>query len=177
MLKMGGTAAIVIPQGVLFGAGKAFVEARKIMVEKSELKAVITMPSGVFRPYAGVGTAILLFTKGSETNSVWFYDMQNDGYTLDDKRNKTKKSDLQDIIKQYHQRTSKVSTDKEREGFFFSIAKQEIVDNGYDLSFNKFRKEIYEEIAYEEPKLIFEKLEAIEANILKGINDLKELIS
>lgn len=177
MLKMGGTAAIVIPQGVLFGSGKAFVECRKIMVEKSELKAVITMPSGVFKPYAGVGTAILIFTKGSETNTVWFYDMQNDGYTLDDKRNKTEKSDLQDIIKQYHQKNSRVSTDKEREGYFFSISKQEIVDNGYDLSFNKFRKEIYEELVYEEPKLIFEKLETIEATILKGINDLKELIS
>ena len=176
MLKMGGTAAIVIPQGVLFGSGKAFVEARKLMVEKSELKAVITMPSGVFKPYAGVTTAILIFTKGSETNTVWFYDMQNDGYTLDDKRNKSDKSDLQDIIKQYSQRTSTASTDKEREGFFFSISKKEIIENGYDLSFSKFRKEIHIEVTYEEPKLIFEKLEKIESTILQGISELKELI-
>lgn len=177
MLKIGGTAAIVIPQGVLFGSGKAFVEARKIMVEKSELKAVISMPSGVFRPYAGVSTAILLFTKGNQTNTVWFYDMQNDGYTLDDKRNKTDKSDLQNIIKEYNQKTITISTDKEREGFFFSIAKQEIIGNNYDLSFNKYRKEIYDEVTYEEPKAIFAKLDIIEANILKGISELKELIS
>jgi type I restriction enzyme M protein len=176
MLKMGGTAAIVIPQGVLFGGGKAFIEARKIMIEKSELKAVITMPSGVFKPYAGVTTAILLFTKGSETNTVWFYDMQNDGYTLDDKRNKTDKSDLQDIIKRYHNRSTIPSKDVEREGFFFSIAKQEIIENSYDLSFSKYRKEIYEEVMYENPKVIFERLETIEATIFKGIGELKELV-
>lgn len=176
MLKIGGTAAVVVPQGVLFGGGKAFIEARKIMVERSELKAVITMPSGVFKPYAGVSTAILLFTKGGESKTVWFYDMKNDGYSFDDKRNKTDKSDLQDIIKQYHRRNSLPSTTQEREGLYFSISKQEIVGNSYDLSFNKYREEIYKELEYEEPKLIFERLEAIEANIMKGIDQLKELI-
>jgi type I restriction enzyme M protein len=176
MLKMGGTAAVVVPQGVLFGSGKAFVEARKIMVEKSELKAVITMPSGVFKPYAGVSTAILLFTKGSETENVWFYEMQNDGYTLDDKRNKIDNSDLQDIITQYHNRTAKASTEAERECFFFAIPKHEIIDNGYDLSLSKYKKEVYEEVTYESPKVIFEKLETIETSILKGISELKELI-
>jgi len=176
MLKMGGTAAIVIPQGVLFGAGKAFVEARKIMVEKSELKAVISMPSGVFKPYAGVSTAILIFTKGSETNNVWFYDMQNDGYTLDDKRNKTEKSDLQDIIIQYSQKPSIASTDEERKGLYFSIAKQEISENNYDLSFSKYRREVYEEVEYEETKVIFEKLQVIQAKICKGLSELKELM-
>jgi type I restriction enzyme M protein len=102
--------------------------------------------------------------------------MQNDGYTLDDKRNKTDKSDLQDIITQYHKKPSNASSEKEREGLHFSIAKQEIIENTYDLSFSKYRKEIYEEVTYEEPKLIFEKLENIEASILKGISELKELI-
>jgi len=176
MLKMGGTAAVVVPQGVLFGSGKAFVEARKLMVEKSELKAVITMPSGVFKPYAGVSTAILLFTKGSETNTVWFYDMQNDGYTLDDKRNKSDKSDLQDIVNQYRQKTSIASNEQEREGFHFSIVKQEIIDNSYDLSFNKYRKEVFLEVTYENPKIIFEKLESIEERIMKGISELKVLV-
>ncbi|MBM7420463.1 MULTISPECIES: type I restriction-modification system subunit M [Chryseobacterium] len=176
MLKVGGTAAIVVPQGVLFGAGKAFLECRKIMLEKSELKAVITMPSGVFKPYAGVSTAILIFTKGSTTDTVWFYDMQNDGYTLDDKRNKSDKSDLQDIVKQYHQKTSTASTEQEREGFNFSIAIKEIIDNGYDLSFSKYKIEVYEEETFEDPKVIFEKLESIEVTILKGISELKELI-
>ena len=176
MLKIGGTAAVVVPQGVLFGSGKAFVAARKIMVEKSELKAVITMPSGVFKPYAGVSTAILIFTKGSETNNVWFYEMQNDGYTLDDKRNKTDKSDLQDIIKQYHNRTAKASTEAHREGLHFTIPKQEIVDNGYDLSLSKYKKEVHEEVTYEHTEVIFEKLENSEVTILKGISELKELV-
>jgi type I restriction enzyme M protein len=176
MLKMGGTAAVVVPQGVLFGSSKAFVEARKIMVEKSELKAVITMPSGVFKPYAGVSTAILLFTKGSETNTVWFYDMQNDGYTLDDKRNKTDRSDLQDIINQYHKRSLIPSTDKEREGLFFSISKQLIIDYNYDLSLNKYKMEDYFEEVFENPKEIFEKLENIEEDIIRGIKELKKLV-
>ena len=176
MLKMGGTAAVVVPQGVLFGSGKAFVEARKIMVEKSELKAVITMPSGVFKPYAGVSTAILLFTKGSETNNVWFYEMRQDGYDLDDKRKKNDKSDLQDIVEQFHNRITKPSTEKESENNYFAIAKQEITDNGYDLSLSKYKKDVYEEVYYEEPIVIFEKLENIEENILKGIRELKELI-
>lgn len=176
MLKMGGTAAVIIPQGVLFGTGKAFIEARKLMVEKSELKAVITMPSGVFKPYAGVATAILIFTKGSETNTVWFYDMQNDGYTLDDKRNKINKSDLLNIVQEYHDRSSLPSTDLQREENYFSITKNEIVENDYDLSFSKYKNEVYEEKSYENPKLIFEKLEAIELKIMKEINELKELI-
>ena len=176
MLKMGGTAAVVVPQGVLFGSGKAFVEARKIMVEKSELKAVITMPSGVFKPYAGVNTAILLFTKGSETNNVWFYEMRQDGYDLDDKRKKNDKSDLQDIVTQYQNRSATASTDEERENNYFNISKQEIIDNSYDLSLSKYRREVYEEVTYEKPNIIFERLETIENSIIKGIRELKELV-
>lgn len=176
MLKMGGTAAVVVPQGVLFGSGKAFVEARKIMVDKSELKAVITMPSGVFKPYAGVSTAILLFTKGSETNNVWFYEMRQDGYDLDDKRKKNDKSDLQDIVTQYHNRKATASSDQERENNYFSIPKQEIVDNSYDLSLSKYRNEVYEEVTYEAPEVIFKRLETIEDSIIKGIRELKELV-
>ena len=176
MLKMGGTAAVVVPQGVLFGSGKAFVEARKIMVEKSELKAVITMPSGVFKPYAGVSTAILLFTKGSETNNVWFYEMRQDGYDLDDKRRKNDKSDLQDIVTQYHYRSTAASTDEERENNWFSVTKQEIVENSYDLSLSKYKHEVNEEATYEKPKVIFKNLETIEDSISNGIRELKELV-
>ena len=177
MLKMGGTAAVVVPQGVLFGSGKAFVEARKIMVEKSELKAVITMPSGVFKPYAGVSTSILIFTKGGETNNVWFYEMQNDGYSLDDKRSKIGKSDLQEIIKQYQSRSISPSSVEQRNAQFFSISKQEIIENDYDLSLSKYKKEVYEEVTYQKPKAIFEKLEGIEANISKGLKELKGVMS
>ena len=104
MLKMGGTAAVIVPSGVIQNSGKAFEALRKLIIEKAELKAVIAVPSGAFKPYAGVSTAILIFTKGGETNHVWFYDMQADGYTLDDKRNKIAESDLPDIVQRYKNR-------------------------------------------------------------------------
>lgn len=104
MLKMGGTAAVIVPSGVIQNSGKAFEALRKLIIDKAELKAVIAVPSGVFKPYAGVSTAILIFTKGGETNHVWFYGMQTDGYTLDDKRNKIAESDLPDIVKRYKAR-------------------------------------------------------------------------
>ncbi len=172
MLKMGGTAAVVVPQGVLFGSGKAFVAAREIMVEKSELKAVIAMPSGVFKPYAGVATAILIFTKGGETKNVWFYDMKADGYTLDDKRARIGQSDLLDIVKLYKAR-SKNSV--ERTGQYFFVPKKEIVENEYDLSLNKYKKEVYEEVKYERPEVIFERLEKLELEIVDGLKELKQI--
>jgi len=107
MLRKGGTAGIIIPQGVLFGTAKAFVEARKIMIEDSQLKAVITMPSGVFKPYAGVATAVLIFTKTGQTDDVWFYEMAGDGLTLDDKRNPSNVNDIPDVIEQYKKRELK----------------------------------------------------------------------
>lgn len=173
MLKMGGTAAVIVPQGVLFGSGNAFVSLRILLIEKAELKAVIALPSGVFKPYAGVSTAILLFTKGGETNDVWFYDMQADGYTLDDKRNKIEKSDLKDIVDQYKNRKHHTNDRKEKN---FFVAKKEIEENGYDLSISKYKEEVYEEVVYEKPEVIIEKLESIESDIQKGIFELKDLI-
>ena len=133
------------------------------------------MPSGVFKPYAGVSTAILIFTKGGETNNVWFYEMLNDGYSLDDKRNKIDKSDLQEIIKLYHQRSSAQSAG-DNKGKTFFVPKQEIIANDYDLSLSKYKQEVYEEVTYLKPKVIFETLESIEANISNGLKELKELI-
>ncbi len=173
MLKLGGTAAIIVPQGVLFGTGRAFVEIRKMMVEEAELKAVITMPNGVFRPYAGVATAILIFTKASETKDVWFYEMQNDGYSLDDKRNKIPESDLLDIIEKYHHREKNGSDRKMKH---FLIQKAEIAENDYDLSLTKYREEDYKPKDYDEPKLILDKLKTIEENISKGIIEIEELL-
>jgi len=175
MLKMGGTAAVVVPQGVLFGSGNAFVAARKILVEQSELKAVISLPSGVFKPYAGVSTAILIFTKAGETRDVWFYEMQADGYSLDDKRNKVDKSDLFDIINQYSKR-GQINQSIDRKEKFFFVPKNEIVENDYDLSLSKYKEEVYEEVVYEKPELIFEKLETIESSIKLGLSQLKSLI-
>jgi type I restriction enzyme M protein len=176
MLKMGGSAAVVVPQGVLFGSGKAFTMARKKLVDECELKAVITLPSGVFKPYAGVSTSILIFTKGGETENTWFYDMQSDGYSLDDKRNKLEGfGDLQDIIASYKQRDVKVEND--RTGKHFFVPKKEIVENDYDLSLSKYKKEVYEEVKYEKPKEIFKRLQKIESNITLGLKELEEFIS
>ena len=175
MLKMGGTAAVIVPQGVLFGSGNAFVTARKKIVEDAELKAVITLPSGVFKPYAGVSTSILIFTKGGETQHTWFYDLQSDGYSLDDKRNKLDGyGDLQDIVKRYGKRD--VKKDKDRTLKYFFVPKKEIVENDYDLSLSKYKEEVYEEVKYESPTTILKKLSSMETDIQKGITSLTELI-
>lgn len=157
MLEMGGTAGIVVPQGVLFGAGGAFVDARKLMIEKSELKAVITAPSGVFKPYAGVSTALLIFTKGGTTEKVWFYDMESDGYTLDDKRTKQEGyGDLQDIVHQF--KAKNPDHDYDRKGKFFFVPTQEIQNADYDLTFSKYKEEVFDDIVYEKPEVILDKL-------------------
>lgn len=181
MLKKGGTAGIIVPQGVLFGSGKAFVAARKILVDRCDLKAVITMPSGVFKPYAGVSTAILVFTKVYDkedkisepaTENVWFYEMASDGYSLDDKRNKIEShGDLQDIVEKYNIRdTEKESDRKNPKGFF--VPYQEIVDEKYDLSPSRYKEMVFEEIAYENPSVILDRLIASEI----GEMDAKDLV-
>ncbi len=175
MLKMGGTAAVIVPQGVLFGSGKAFVQARKKIVEETELKAVITLPSGVFKPYAGVSTSILIFTKGGETQHTWFYDLQSDGYSLDDKRNKLEGyGDLQDVVTRYKKRD--VKKEKDRTQKYFFVPKKELVENTYDLSLSKYKEEIYDEVKYDNPKSIIKNLVAIESKINKGLSDLTELV-
>ena len=175
LLKMGGTAGVIVPQGVLFGSGKAFVAARKILIDKCELKAVITLPSGVFKPYAGVSTAILIFTKGGETENVWFYDMQSDGYSLDDKRVKLDGyGDLQDIVSQYKRRNPDTESDR-KEKFFF-VPKSEIVDEGYDLSISRYKEDVFEEIEYDAPEVILGKLKALEGEIDKGLGELEGMI-
>ena len=173
MLRMGGTAAVIVPQGVLFGSGKAFKTLRQMLIEKAEIKAVIAMPSGVFKPYAGVSTAILLFTKGGETDHVWFYDMQHDGYTLDDKRNKISESDLPEIVERYKARNPKADTDRKQR--WFMVSKKEIVDNRYDLNLSTYKEEVYEEVVYEKPQTILKNLSDLENSINNGIKELSEL--
>lgn len=187
MLRQGGTAGIIIPQGVLFGSAKAFQNTRKIMIENSQLKAVITMPTGVFKPYAGVATAILIFTKAGTTDNVWFYEMENDGYSLDDKRVKIDKSDLHDIMEKYQKRN--VSIDNDRKAKHFFVPKTEIVDNNYDLSYNTYKEEVYETIMYEAPLVILDKLlktevgdtsekelDKVQSGIVRELLKLKEMI-
>lgn len=174
MLRIGGTAGIIVPQGVLFGAGKPFVQTRKKLVDEAELKAVITMPSGVFKPYAGVNTAILIFTKGGQTEHVWFYDMRSDGYSLDDKRNKLDGyGDLQDITIRYKKRNPKKDIDRKEKCFF--VPKKEIVENDYDLSVNRYKEDAFEEIKYDNPKLILKKLKKIESSVETDLKELSEL--
>ena len=177
LLKKGGTGCVVIPQGVLFGAGKAFKTLRQNLVERCDLKAVISLPSGVFKPYAGVSTAILLFTKvyGVEdkitqaaTENVWFYDMESDGYSLDDKRNKLDHhGDLQEIATRYHKRSAKKDTDRTQK--YFSVSRSQIEEEGYDLSFSRYKEDVYEEIEYDAPSVILNKL--IEAEVGKTTKD------
>jgi len=176
MLRIGGTAGIIVPQGVLFGAGKAFVQARKKLVEEAELKAVISLPSGVFKPYAGVTTAILIFTKGGQSEHVWFYDMKSDGYSLDDKRNKLDGyGDLQDIVTRYKRSSSKEDTNRKDRCFF--VPKNEIVEHDYELSINRFKEDVYEEMEYEKPSIILQKISDMESDIYQGVEDLKGLIN
>jgi type I restriction enzyme M protein len=167
LLKKGGSACVIVPQGVLFSSAGAFKELRQLLVERCDLKAVITMPSGVFKPYAGVATAILLFTKvwGRQdkvakpaTEHVWFYDMLADGYSLDDKR--TKKlgdcGDLQDIVARYHARNARQDTD--RASRCFMVPYKDIKAEGFDLSFSRYGKEVFEAVAYEQPSVILDRL-------------------
>lgn len=175
MLEMGGTGAVIVPQGVLFGSQNAFVQARKLLVEESELKAVITMPGGVFKPYAGVATAVLLFTKGGETVNTLFYAMDGDGYSLDDKRAKQDgHGDLQDVIGRFRKREMEAG---DRKSKWFMVPKKEIVDNKHSLSFNDYQQEDMKEVEYDLPKDLIEKLELMEKEIVNGLKTIKDQIN
>ncbi|AKZ64288.1 DNA methyltransferase [Herbaspirillum hiltneri N3] len=167
LLKKGGTACVIVPQGVLFGSGGAFKTLRQMLVERCDLKAVITLPSGVFKPYAGVSTAILLFTKvwgpkdkvtQPATEYVWFYEMTADGYTLNDKRDKEEGfGDLQDIIAKYHAR--KIDTGIDRTAKCFMVPRTEIeAEDGYDLGLSRYKQDVFEEVHYDAPTLILDRL-------------------
>ncbi|MBP9782114.1 MAG: SAM-dependent DNA methyltransferase [Candidatus Pacebacteria bacterium] len=173
-LKIGGRAGVIIPDGVLFGSSKAHKQARKILLDECELQGVISMPSGVFKPYAGVSTAILLFIKGGETEKVWFYDMQSDGYTLDDRRSKIDDGgDLPDIVKKWKSRKS--HTENNPNGNFFYVDKKNIEEADFDLSINRYKVTNYEKINYENPKIIFDKIQTLENEIVSSLNDLKSI--
>ncbi len=173
-LKIGGRAGVIVPDGVLFGSSNAHKQARKMLLQACELQGVISMPSGVFKPYAGVSTAILIFVKGGETDKVWFYDMQSDCYTLDDKRSKLNGGgDLPDIVAKWKNR--KNQTENQRNSKFFYIDKKEIEEADFDLSINRYKQTDYEEIHYEDPKIILAKIENLEREIVDGLSDLKGL--
>ena len=176
MLKVGGRCACIVPDGVLFGSSTAHKAIRKEIIENNRLEAVISMPSGVFKPYAGVSTAILIFTKTCHggTDKVWFYDMKADGYSLDDKRSEVKENDIPDIIARFHNLAGEEGRERTEQSFF--VPKQEIVDNEYDLSINKYRKTEYVAVEYPSSMEIMADLREIEMKIGEEMEKLEELL-
>lgn len=175
-LKKGGRCASIVPDGVLFGSSKAHKSIRKEIIENHHLHGIISMPSGVFKPYAGVSTAIMIFTKtgAGGTDKVWFYDMQADGLSLDDKRQPMDNNDIPDIISRYHDLENE--KDRKRTDKSFFVPKEEIAKNDYDLSINKYKEIEYDEVEYEAPKVIIQRIKELEQLILDGLNDIERMV-
>ena len=176
MLKVGGRCACIVPDGVLFGSSTAHKAIRKEIVENNRLEAVISMPSGVFKPYAGVSTAILIFTKTGHggTDKVWFYDMKADGFSLDDKRSAIAENDIPDIIARFHNLAGEEERKRTEQSFF--VEKQEIVDNDYDLSINKYKQIEYVAVEYPSTQEIMADLREIEMKIGEEMDELEKLL-
>jgi type I restriction enzyme M protein len=196
MLATGGRAAVIVPDGVLFGASKAHKGMRELLVEEHRLEAVISLPSGVFRPYAGVSTAILIFTKTGRggTDAVWYYDMQADGISLDDKRNpllseellgaaparpltteEHAKNNLPDVLARFLEREAS-ERDNPRTAQSFCVSREEIAAAGYDLSINRYKEVVHSEVEHAAPKDIIRELRALEVEIAKGLTALEEML-
>ena len=196
LLKPGGRAAVIVPDGVLFGSSKAHKELRRILVEDQQLQGIVSLPSGAFKPYAGVSTAILLFTKTNSggTDNVWFYDLKADGYSLDDKRaalldpeklgvepetalseDEHAKNNLPDVLARWFERESS-EADRARTDQSFCVPKEDIVANDYDLSINRYKEVIHEEIVYRDPKEIIAELMVLEDEIKQGLADLDAML-
>jgi type I restriction enzyme M protein len=184
LLKPGGRCAVIIPDGVLFGSSTAHVAIRQEIIEKQKLEAVISMPSGVFKPYAGVSTAILIFTKTNSggTDKVWFYDMKSDGYSLDDKRTllgddgkqSHEQNNIPDIIKRFDKRKDEVKRSRTEQSF--TVPVKDIKDNKYDLSINRYKEVVYEEKKYDKPEVIIADLKQLDKEIAKELNELESLL-
>lgn len=176
ILKKGGRCASIVPDGVLFGSTKGHKDIRKEIVENNKLEAIISMPSGVFKPYAGVSTAIMIFTKTGNggTDKVWFYDMKADGYSLDDKRNPIEDNDIDDIVERFNNLDAEVDRKRTEQSFFVDV--DEIRENNYDLSINKYKEIEYEEVVYDAPEVILERVKKLEDEIVKGIGELEDML-
>jgi type I restriction enzyme M protein len=195
LLKPGGRAAVIVPDGVLFGSTKAHKELRRMLVEDQKLDGIVSLPSGVFKPYAGVSTAILLFTKTNSggTDHVWFYDLQADGRSLDDKRtplldddklsvdakltdDEHAKNNLPDALARWADRDG-AELDRARTDQSFCVPKADIANNDYDLSINRYKEIVYDEIEYPAPSEILDELAELETEIQQGIEDLKAMLA
>lgn len=176
MLRKGGRCSCIVPDGVLFGTTKAHKSLRKELVENHRLQAVISMPSGVFKPYAGVSTAVLVFTKtgAGGTDKVWFYDMKADGYSLDDKRTPIDEGDIPDIIARFHDPEGELDRKPTEQSFF--VDKADIAANDYDLSINRYKEIVYEKVEYDPPQVIMARLDELSKDIAAKMEELRRLI-
>lgn len=176
MLRLGGRAACIVPDGVLFGSSNAHRDLRKLLVDENQLEAVVSMPPGVFKPYAGVSTAIVIFTKGGKTERVWFYKMESDGYSLDDKREKIGNGtgDLPDIREKWFAREKSKKTNRKAKHLFVPV--KEIRDNKYDLSINRYRETEYEEATFDLPQEIMNRLRKLDAEVSRDMDELETLL-
>lgn len=175
-LEVGGRCASIVPDGVLFGTSKAHIAMRKELVDNQQLVAVVSMPSGVFKPYAGVSTAVLVFTKTNSggTDKVWFYDMQADGFSLDDKRSPIAENDIPDVVNRFHHLADEAGRSRREQSFMVPVA--EIRANDYDLSINKYKEVEREKVTYEPVRDILSRLKATESTYLSGYNELTEML-
>ena len=178
MLKLGGRAAVIVPDGVLFGSSKAHQALRKLLVEDNQLEGVISLPSGVFKPYAGVSTAILIFTKGGTTDHVWFYDLQADGLSLDDKRAEIEENDIPDCFEKWQSRDKSIAdtNNNDRTQKSFWVKKEELQKNKYDLSISSYKEVVEEEEEYDQPLEILGRLKALEKEILLDLDQLEGML-
>jgi type I restriction enzyme M protein len=203
LLVTGGRCGVIVPDGVLFGTSNAHIGTRKMLVDKCKLEGVISMPSGVFKPYAGVSTAVLVFQKGGTTDNVWFYDMEADGFSLDDKRQKVAENDIPDIVAKWKTRgdfglrnaevgltkiaaepQGKYKAGKEndipqssiRTSKSFLVPTDEIRANKYDLSISRYKEIEHKEVEYEKPGVIMDKVMALEGEIGKGMEEIKKML-
>ena len=177
LLKPGGRAAVIVPDGVLFGSSKAHKDLRRALIEDQQLNAVVKLPSGVFRPYAGVSTAILFFTKTNSggTDQVWFYDVQADGFSLDDKRNAIEANDLPDVLARWQDQAAEA--DRARTEKSFLVPKADIVALGYDLSINRYKEIVHDEVEHRHPLDIIADIEKLDEEIAQGLAELKAMLS
>jgi type I restriction enzyme M protein len=176
ILKIGGRAAVIVPDGVLFGSSNSHKEIRKELIDKNKLDAVISMPSGVFKPYAGVSTAVLLFTKTGSggTDKIWFYDMKADGYSLDDKRQPIGSNDIPDIIERFNNLENEISRSRSEQSFLVPV--QDIIGNDYDLSINKYKEVEYVEVKYDHPTEILARINSLDEEIQAELIELGKML-
>lgn len=181
LLKAGGRAAVIVPDGVLFGSSKAHKTLRKTLIEDQKLDAIVKLPSGVFKPYAGVSTAILFFTKTNSggTDHVWFYDVRADGYSLDDKRNPIEANDLPDVLERWLSlsKADSPESDRARTEQSFCVPKADIVAQDYDLSLNRYKEVEYDDVEHRDPLDIIADIERLDVEIAKGVAELKGMLS